>query len=148
MSSGGEAPWRGPHGGTLVLGWRRKFCGPTPRAQSDVGGLRVTYNALISACERGARWQSGLSFLRELLETSVEANVRSYNAMCGTCVPWQHALVLLGEMSQARIDPGAGLSAGINSCEKGGNKHHTLSLFNELVQSASMAMLGRCHPEP
>ena len=59
--------------------------------QADV----ITYNATISACEKGKQWQRALGLLEEMLSQGIRANVITYNATisaCGKGKQWQRAL--------------------------------------------------------
>ena len=40
----------------------------------------VSYNAAISACEKGKKWELALHWLQELWRSSLEPDVVSYNA--------------------------------------------------------------------
>ncbi|CAK0818312.1 unnamed protein product, partial [Prorocentrum cordatum] len=41
---------------------------------------RISYNAGISACEKGEQWQRALALLSEMWEAKLEPNVISYSA--------------------------------------------------------------------
>ena len=65
--------------------------------QADV----VTYNAAISACEKGQQWASALNLLGQMWHWSVQANVVTYSAAISACErgqQWASALELLGKI--------------------------------------------------
>ncbi|CAK0879377.1 unnamed protein product [Prorocentrum cordatum] len=83
-----------------------------------------SYNAGVSACEKGDRWQSALALLSEMREAMLEPNViYIYSAGISACEKgrqWQRALALLSEMQEAKLEPNAiSYTAGISACEKG-----------------------------
>ena len=45
----------------------------------------VSYNAAISACEKGQQWQRALGLLAAMPAAGVVANVVSYNAAISAC---------------------------------------------------------------
>ena len=45
----------------------------------------ISYNAAISACEKGQQWQQALSVLAEMQQTAVLPYVISYNAAISAC---------------------------------------------------------------
>eukprot|EP00959_Pyramimonas_sp_CCMP1952_P443997 9295455-Pyramimonas_sp.AAC.1 len=66
----------------------------------------------------------------------MEPDVVSYNAGISACEKagqWEQALLLLGELQEARIDPTViSCSAGISACEKRGQWQHALSVLGGL----------------
>ena len=61
----------------------------------------ITYNATISACEKGRQWQRALGLLEERSSQGLQANVITYSATINACEKgrqWQRALGLLKEM--------------------------------------------------
>ena len=65
------------------------------------GVTLVSYNAGISACEKGGQWQRALSLLSEMRESRLEPNVISYIAeicTCERCGQWRQALSLLSNL--------------------------------------------------
>jgi pentatricopeptide repeat protein len=69
--------------------------------------MRVTpnqfsYNAAISACEKGGQWQLALSLLNTMADMRVIQDVISYSAVISACEKggqWELALSLLRSMS-------------------------------------------------
>ena len=43
----------------------------------------ITYNATISACEKGQQWITAVSLMREMQHRNMEADVITYNATAG-----------------------------------------------------------------
>merc|ERR1711920_888232 len=68
----------------------------------------ITYNALISACEKGALPQRALQFLETMLHQGLLPNVITYNALISACekgkLP-QRALELLETMLHEGLLP-------------------------------------------
>ncbi|CAK0806722.1 unnamed protein product [Prorocentrum cordatum] len=68
----------------------------------------MSYNAGISACEKGEQWQRALELLGKMQEVKLEPSVITYNAgivACRRCGQWQQALSLLGEMRNSYLEP-------------------------------------------
>ncbi|CAK0901138.1 unnamed protein product [Prorocentrum cordatum] len=96
-----------------------------------------SYNAGISACEKGKQWQRGLALLSEMRESRLDPTVISYNAgmsACARCGPWQQALLLLSEAWESSLEPNEiiSYSAVISACEKGEQWQRALALLGEL----------------
>ncbi|CAJ1408533.1 unnamed protein product [Effrenium voratum] len=65
-----------------------------------------SYNACISACERGFQWQAALGLLQEMVSVHLQPDVVSFNAAvsaCDTGQQWQLALRVYDHMEQARL---------------------------------------------
>ncbi|CAK0899307.1 unnamed protein product, partial [Prorocentrum cordatum] len=81
----------------------------TPAASGSKHGYTlVSYNAGISACEKGEQWQRALELLSEMLKAKLEPSVISYHAeivACARCGQWRQALSLLGEMRNRYVEP-------------------------------------------
>jgi pentatricopeptide repeat domain-containing protein 1 len=61
----------------------------------------ITYNASISACEKGGQWEKALQLLEEMRAKGVEPDVILYSASISACEKggqWEKALQLLEEM--------------------------------------------------
>ena len=68
----------------------------------------ISFNAGISACEKGGHWQEALKLLEAMPAANVQADVFSYSAAisaCGKGGQWQEALKLFEAMPQARVRP-------------------------------------------
>ncbi|CAK0823524.1 unnamed protein product [Prorocentrum cordatum] len=70
--------------------------------------MSFSYNAGISACEKGKQWKRALSLLKEMRESWSEPTVISYIAgirACERCGQWWQALSLLSEMRDNNWEP-------------------------------------------
>ena len=68
-----------------------------PGLESDV----VSYNASISASEKGSQWAQALALLREMCEQWLESSFVSYSASISASErgsQWAQAMALLREM--------------------------------------------------
>ena len=45
----------------------------------------ITFSALVSAREKGQRWQRALDFLAEMRQTGLQLDVISFNALISAC---------------------------------------------------------------
>ena len=45
----------------------------------------VCYNATISACEKGRKWEKALQLFQEMRENGIEPNVISYSSTISDC---------------------------------------------------------------
>ncbi|CAK0800945.1 unnamed protein product [Prorocentrum cordatum] len=76
-------------------------------AKLDPTDITFSYNAGISACEKGEQWQRALALLSEMREAKLEPDVISYSAGISACEKggqWQPALALLSEMQGAKLE--------------------------------------------
>ncbi|CAK0831140.1 unnamed protein product, partial [Prorocentrum cordatum] len=100
---------------------------------------RVSYNAGISACEKGEQWHRALALLSEMREAKLELDVISYNAGISACEKgeqWQRALALLSEMREAKLEPNViSYNAGISACKKGEQWQRALALLSEMRET-------------
>ncbi|CAE8699896.1 unnamed protein product, partial [Polarella glacialis] len=80
---------------------------------SRMPGMRVvpeaiSYNAAISACEKGGQWQLSLLLLTELQVAKLAPTEVSYSAAlssCGQAGAWEPALVILETLLRKRFTP-------------------------------------------
>ncbi|CAE8656581.1 unnamed protein product [Polarella glacialis] len=90
--------------------------------QARVVPNEITYNAAISACEKGGQWQVALNLLSLVPEARVVPDKISYNAAISACEKggqWQLALNLLSLMPEARVMPDEiTYNAAISACER------------------------------
>ncbi|CAK0841584.1 unnamed protein product [Prorocentrum cordatum] len=133
---------------------RRAVAAGAGTAEGDAGGeagaprRHLSYNAGISACEKGEQWQRGqqwqraLGLLSEMRQVRVEPTFISYNAgisSCEKCKQWQRALGLLSEMREVKLEPNfiytTVYNAGISACEKGGQWQPALALLSEIWEA-------------
>jgi pentatricopeptide repeat protein len=66
----------------------------------------ITYNASISACEKGGQWEKALQLLEEMRAKGVEPDVSLYSASISACEKggqWEKALQLLEEMRRSLL---------------------------------------------
>ena len=52
----------------------------------------ITYNATISACEKGQQWMAAVALLREMQQWQMQANVITYNATISACEKGQQLI--------------------------------------------------------
>ncbi|CAK0865253.1 unnamed protein product [Prorocentrum cordatum] len=67
----------------------------------------ISYNAGISACEKGEQWQRAMLLLIEMREAKLQPDVTSYSAGISACekgIQWQKALSLLSEMREVKLE--------------------------------------------
>jgi pentatricopeptide repeat protein len=76
----------------------------------------ITYNAAISACEKGGQWEKALQLLEEMQAKGVEPDVITYSATISACEKggqWEKALQLLEEMRAKGLKPDVITSAAV-----------------------------------
>ncbi|CAK0837722.1 unnamed protein product [Prorocentrum cordatum] len=105
-------------------------------AQDDVdevhGFALVSYNAGISACEKGQQWQPALALLSEMRDAKLEPDVIS---------PTMAAPALTdGESGGSGLAPPSGpcephYNAGISACEKGEQWQRALALLSKMREA-------------
>ncbi|CAE8636052.1 unnamed protein product [Polarella glacialis] len=82
----------------------------------------ITFNATVTACDRGQQWQRALSVVELMRSQNLEATVITLNATLSACVKgrqWQAALLLFEEMLRQGGAERRGPSA-----LSGGHRHH------------------------
>merc|ERR1711938_278624 len=94
----------------------------------------ITYNAAISACEKGGQWERALALLDAMQAAGVAPDTITYSAAISACEKggqWERALALLDEMQAAGVAPNTiTYNATISACEKGGQWERALSLLD------------------
>eukprot|EP00933_Yihiella_yeosuensis_P079342 TRINITY_DN9183_c0_g1_i7.p1 TRINITY_DN9183_c0_g1~~TRINITY_DN9183_c0_g1_i7.p1 ORF type:complete len:143 (-),score=10.34 TRINITY_DN9183_c0_g1_i7:198-626(-) len=78
--------------------------------QTKVAPNTISYNAAISACQRGGQWQLALNLLSLMPQSEISPDAISYNAAIIACEEggqWQLALDLIGLMPQSKVAPDA-----------------------------------------
>ena len=100
---------------------------------------RVTYNAVLSACEKGEQLQMILAILEEMVQLTTLPDSFSYSASisgCGRCEQWQVAVDLLRVAHSMKSLNVIAYSAAVSACEKAKEWQQALALFEEArVQS-------------
>jgi pentatricopeptide repeat protein len=95
----------------------------------------ISFNAAISACEKGGQWQRALSLLEEMRAAGVTPNVISFSAAISACEKggqWQRALSLLEEMRAAGVTPNViSFNAAILACAAGSQPSAARQIFAE-----------------
>ena len=71
----------------------------------------ITYNAAISACEKGEQWEYALALLRRMEARRLRPDAISYCATisaCGRGGQWERVLSLLDQMEEGGLQLGVG----------------------------------------
>ena len=99
----------------------------------------ISYNATISAFEKGGQWQQALMLFEAMPRAKVISNEISYNATISACEKggrWQQALMLFEAMQKAKVTPSEiSYTATISACEKGGQRQQALMLFEAMSKA-------------
>ena len=97
----------------------------------------VSYNASLSASEKGSQWAQALALLCETLDRRLESNVVNYNASISASEKgsqWAQAMALLREMFDRRLESDVvSCSASISASEKGLQWVQALQLLREMI---------------
>eukprot|EP00397_Hematodinium_sp_SG-2012_P056480 GEMP01069724.1.p1 GENE.GEMP01069724.1~~GEMP01069724.1.p1 ORF type:complete len:310 (+),score=62.08 GEMP01069724.1:56-931(+) len=102
----------------------------------------VSYNAVMSACEKGAQWERALSLFHHMITAKgIHPTVISYNAVISACAKgaqWTLALALLRTMRHThKLKPNdISYNAAVSACEKAANWASALSLLRDMRQDA------------
>eukprot|EP00913_Durusdinium_trenchii_P025933 g24333.t2 len=129
----------GDHTGVSAKQWQEalKLFEAIPKGQ--VQPSVISYNAAISACEKGWQWQHALKLFEAVPKAQVQPSVISYNAAISACEKgwqWQQALKLFWAIPKTKGRPNViSYSAAISSCEKGGQWQEALELFEDMPKS-------------
>ena len=68
----------------------------------------LSYNASISACQKGGQWQQALMLFYAMPKVRISPDIYSYGASISACDKgsrWQHALLLFGSMPDSTVQP-------------------------------------------
>ena len=88
----------------------------------EFGANVIAYNAAISACEKGKKWEQALGLLRRLKLAKLQATIVSYGAAISACEKgrqWKLALQLLAELGEVRLQGNLVVhNAALSACEK------------------------------
>merc|ERR1711966_109308 len=119
----------------------------------------VTYNAAISACEKGGKWEKALSLHKEMRGDGLKPNVISYSAAISACqkgTQLEEALSLLEEMCEEGIKPNVvTYTALIQACASAGQSITALEIFekaqrhvnfNIITYNAILDAICKSHP--
>eukprot|EP00435_Cladocopium_sp_Y103_P061215 s1061_g22.t2 len=96
----------------------------------------ISFNALISACEKGQQWHLALSLFGRMQQEHLQPNVITYSAAISACEQvqqWSMALLLLHEMRQKFVPPNVvTYGAASSACEKGQRWSEVLDLLQQM----------------
>ncbi|CAE7286311.1 unnamed protein product [Symbiodinium pilosum] len=108
---------------------------PAARVIAD----EISFNAGISACEKGGEWQMALCLLSQMPAARVIADEISFSAGISACEKggeWQMALFWLSQMPAARVIANEiSFSAGITACGGARQWRSALALFSGIVSN-------------
>ena len=102
------------------------FCA-MPKAQVNT----ISYNAVITACKKGSKWQLAINFFEQGLLQGM-SDVISYSAAMMSCVDalqWQAALKLFHLMPAANV---IAYSSAITCCEKSAQWERAFAIFEDM----------------
>jgi pentatricopeptide repeat domain-containing protein 1 len=105
----------------------------------------ITYNATITACEKGGQWERALELFEEVKKhPRMEPDLYTYSATISACEKGgqrERALELFEEVKKhPRMEPDLyTYSATISACEKGRQWERALELFEEVKKSSNVA---------
>ena len=98
----------------------------------------ITYNALISACEKGKQPEQALEILVYMKQQGVVPDVITYNALISACekgLQPEQALEMIYEIQQQGVVPDViTYNAFISACERALQPEHALDIFAEMNQ--------------
>lgn len=93
----------------------------------------ITFNALLTAAERGHQWEAGLALLSETRCRSLRPDVITYNTTISACErsgEWSLCVWLLDEMHSVQIPPNViSYSAAISGCGRSREWARSLALL-------------------
>ncbi|CAE7939514.1 unnamed protein product [Symbiodinium sp. KB8] len=99
----------------------------------------ISYNATISACEKGRQWQLALSLFGSIAAAGLVPDLISHNAAISACEKagkWQMALQLFASISHRSHSPDViSYSAAISACEKSSAWQMALQMFASMSQA-------------
>eukprot|EP00434_Breviolum_minutum_P021121 symbB.v1.2.018634.t1/scaffold1495.1/size115473/1 len=126
---------------------------------SSVEANEVSYNAALSALERGQHWQPVLWMLEEMQQRQVRADVVSFNTSISAMQwgqQWEMALHLFESSQRRKVEPSdVTIAAVLGACGKGLQWQRSLELFwrqevssscapKEAAVVSTMAVCGQC----
>lgn len=99
----------------------------------------IHFNAAISACEVGGRWDSALMLLDWMRLLGVQPDVISFNAAISACAKggqWAYAVALLQQMATLGLEANViSYSAAIDACARGGQWETALMLLGQMREA-------------
>eukprot|EP00913_Durusdinium_trenchii_P026337 g24713.t1 len=99
----------------------------------------ISYNAIISSCEKGRQWQAALSIFHAMQLASHQPDVISYSAVLSSFEKgrqWQPALIMLENMIEVRVTPHViSYNAVMSACENGRQWQHAWRTFEAIVDA-------------
>jgi pentatricopeptide repeat protein len=118
--------------------WGRKAPNtPCPRTfpgAADTILWGITYNATISACEKGGQWETAVDLLAEMRARGIEPDVITYSATISACEKggqWEKAVELFEEMRARGIVPNViTYNATIEACMAANEHEHAVRLYS------------------
>jgi pentatricopeptide repeat domain-containing protein 1 len=97
----------------------------------------ITYNALISAYEKGGQWERARAAFEEMVAAGVQPNIITYNALISAYEQgrqWERARAAFEEMVAAGVQPNVvTYSALISAYERGGQWERARATFEKMV---------------
>lgn len=108
----------------------------------------ISWNTLISACERSSEWQKAMDLLGVMEETT-RPDLVTFNSLISACDAWPMALALLQAVEGKQLLPDViSLNAVIASC--GAQWQMALSLLRETtwkdrLRTEALAVVPRWH---
>lgn len=90
----------------------------------------ISFNALISACEKCRRWEEALLFLDLAGDVADETTWNAAISACEKCAEWRWALELLMRHFAVGSPGVVSVNAAISACEKCGRWQHALLLLD------------------
>lgn len=77
----------------------------------------ITFNALMSVCQRAKLWQEAMSFFQQISDSNLQPDVISYSTLLSSFSAWQNAFNLLKEMLERRLEANViTYNAAMNCC--------------------------------
>ena len=107
--------------------------------QQGLSVTEVTCNSLISACERGGRWQAALFLCKGLDDFGLRVDSATYNAAilaCGSSQMWLCILDLLQALKAGRVTiDSIAYVAAVDACENRYSHQSAVGLLDEMSQA-------------
>merc|ERR1711924_215713 len=109
----------------------------------------ISFNAAISACEKGRKWECALELLETMSGRGVKPNVVSFNAVISACEKgrkWERALDLLENMRARRVEPDLiSFKAAIGALSAAGLDDDALELYAEALENGAFTHWSARH---